>query len=47
MESEVQNSATQTLRALAKGFGAEDVTVDFSESELIAIKVESAPASKD
>jgi len=47
MESEVQNSATQTLRALAKGFGAEDVTVDFSESELIAIKVESAPASND
>ncbi len=41
MESEVQNSAKQTLEALAKGLGAEDVIVDFSESELIAVKVES------
>jgi len=47
MQSEIQNSASQTLKALAKGLGAEHVTVDFSESELIAIKVESALASKD
>ena len=39
MQSEVQNSAKQTLEALAKGFGAEAVTVDFSESELIAVEV--------
>jgi len=42
MRSEVQNSARQTIRALAKGFGAEKVVVDFRDSELIERKVENA-----
>lgn len=47
MQSEVQNSAKQTLEALAKGFGANEVVVDFSDSELVGIKVESAPSPKE
>ncbi|MHC4645086.1 MAG: DUF4230 domain-containing protein [Planctomycetota bacterium] len=43
MQSEVQSSAKQTLEALAKGFGAETVTVDFSNSQLVALNTESAP----
>jgi hypothetical protein len=42
MESDIRNSATQTLKALAKGFGVKDVTIDFSESELIEKKIELA-----
>jgi hypothetical protein len=34
LRSEVQSSARQTIEALAKGFGADRVTVDFSESDL-------------
>ena len=43
MRSEVQTSARQTLSVLAKGFGAEHVTVDFSEAELVEGAV-SSPA---
>jgi hypothetical protein len=42
MQSEVQNSARQTLEALGKAFGAKDITVDFTDSKLIQTKVESA-----
>lgn len=42
MRSEVQNSAEQTLEALAKGFGARQVTFDFKDSELIQLKVDNA-----
>lgn len=42
MRSEVQNSAKQTMEALAKAFGAESVVVDFSGSQLVQLKVESA-----
>jgi hypothetical protein len=38
MQSEVQNSAKQTLEALATAFGAESVLVDFSDSELVQTK---------
>jgi hypothetical protein len=41
MESEVQNSARETLETLAEAFGAEAVSIDFSGSELIQTKVES------
>jgi len=47
MRSEVQNSAIQTLETLARGFGAEKVTIDFTESEFIAVRVESRPASNN
>ncbi|HUT29486.1 MAG TPA: DUF4230 domain-containing protein [Sedimentisphaerales bacterium] len=42
MQSEVQNSARQTLEALGKAFGARDITVDFTDSRLVQTKVESA-----
>ena len=42
MQSEVQSSAKQTLEVLGKSFGAETVIVDFSDSELIQTKIESA-----
>jgi hypothetical protein len=42
MQSEVQASAKQTLEVLGKSFGAEAVMVDFSDSELIQTKIESA-----
>ena len=42
MQSEVQGSAKETLETLATAFGAESVTVDFSGSELVQTKVESA-----
>ena len=42
MRSEVQNSAKQTLEVLGQSFGAEVVTVDFSDSELVQTKIESA-----
>jgi hypothetical protein len=38
----VQNSAKQTLETLAKAFGAEEVVIDFSNSELIQTKIDSA-----
>jgi hypothetical protein len=41
MESGVQTSATQTLETLAKAFGAKGITIDFSDSELIQVKVDS------
>jgi hypothetical protein len=40
MRSEVQNSARNTLSALARGFGARQVTVDFSDSEIVQASVE-------
>ncbi len=40
MRSEVQSSAKQTLETLGKAFGADSVTVDFSDSELVQTKVE-------
>jgi hypothetical protein len=40
MRSEVQNSARKTLEALAKNFGAQHVTFDFTHSELIRSNVE-------
>ena len=42
MRSEVQGSAKKTLETLGKAFGAQSVTMDFSDSELIQTKVESA-----
>ena len=42
MQSEVQNSAKQTMEALAKAFGAESVVIDFSDSLLVQLEVESA-----
>lgn len=42
MQSEVQNSAKQTLEVLGKSFGAKAVMVDFSDSELVQTKIESA-----
>ena len=42
MQSEVQNSAKQTMEALAKAFGAESVVIDFSDSQLVQLEVESA-----
>jgi hypothetical protein len=42
MRSEVQNSARKTLEALAKNFGAEHVTFDFTHADLIRSKVEAA-----
>lgn len=39
MRSEVRNSAEQTLEALAKGFGARQVTFDFKDSELVQLKI--------
>jgi hypothetical protein len=41
MQSEVQNSATQTLEAIGKAFGAEKVTLDFSEAQLVQTKIDS------
>jgi hypothetical protein len=35
MRSEVQNSAAQTLETMGKAFGADSITVDFSDSGLI------------
>lgn len=40
MKSEVQNSARQTLETLGKAFGADNIALDFSKSELIQTKVE-------
>lgn len=41
MLSEVQKSATQTLEAIGKAFGAEGVTLDFSKAQLVQTKIES------
>lgn len=35
IQSEVQTSAEQTLKALAKGFGAKQIKIDFSDSKLL------------
>jgi len=35
MQSDVQKSARQTMEALARGFGARQVVVDFSQSKLV------------
>ena len=40
MQSEVQSSARETLAALARGFGAREVTIDFKDSELVQAKVD-------
>jgi len=40
MRSDVQNSARRTVEALAQGFGAGRVTIDFKDSELVQVKVE-------
>ncbi|MBN2071475.1 MAG: DUF4230 domain-containing protein [Candidatus Krumholzibacteriota bacterium] len=42
MRSEVQNSTRKTLEALARNFGAEEVTFDFTHADLIRSKVEAA-----
>ena len=39
MQSEVHKSAIQTLSLLAKGFGAEQIKVDFCEAELVQAEV--------
>lgn len=39
MQSEVQKSARQTLELLAKGFGAEGITITFSDVEPLQSKV--------
>jgi len=41
MQSEVQSSAKQTLETLGGAFGAQAVTVDFSDSQLVQTKMES------
>ncbi len=41
LRSEVQSSARQTLETITKGFGAELAGVDFSDSELVQLSVES------
>jgi len=41
MESEVQKSATQTLEAIGKAFGAKVVTLDFSGAHLVQTKIDS------
>ena len=46
MRSEVQNSARRTIEALAKGFGATTVTIDFGEAELIQIGVDDPTADE-
>lgn len=40
MRSDVQHSARQTIEALARGFGAERVSVSFRESELVQRRIE-------
>ena len=42
MRSEVQNSARKTVEALAKKFGADQVTFDFTQADLIRSKVDTA-----
>jgi hypothetical protein len=46
MRSEVQNSARKTLEALAKNFGAERATLDFTHADLVRSKVETAVLGK-
>ncbi|MFC1869172.1 DUF4230 domain-containing protein [Thermodesulfobacteriota bacterium] len=46
MQSEVQKSASQTLEVLGKSFGAKQLTVDFSDAELIQTEVNYIPAKK-
>ncbi len=46
MRSEVQNSATKTLETLGKALGAENITADFSNSELVQIKVDAKTNSQ-
>lgn len=41
LRSEVQSSARQTLETITKGFGAALAGVDFSDSELVQLSVES------
>lgn len=48
MRSEVQKSARQTLGALAQGFGADEVSFDFGESDIIEMKVDyEAPGGQE
>lgn len=49
IQSEVQTSAEQTLKALARGFGAEKILIDFTESKLLQhgkAELKSLPESK-
>jgi hypothetical protein len=46
MQSEVQKSTVQTLEVLAKSFGAKNITVDFSDAELIQTEVNYMPLRK-
>jgi hypothetical protein len=43
IQSEVQKSAIQTLEVLAKGFGADNIKVDFSDADLIQTDVKYLP----
>ena len=43
MRSDVQRSARKTLEALAKNFGADQVTFDFQHADLIRSKVDAIP----
>jgi hypothetical protein len=43
IQSEVQKSTVQTLEALAKGFGAKHIKVDFSDADLIQTDVKYLP----
>jgi len=47
IQSEVQKSAIQTLEVLAKGFGARQITVDFSDADLVQTDVDYLPTGKD
>jgi hypothetical protein len=40
IRSEVQASAKKTLEILVKGFGAQHISIDFSDAELVQVKVE-------
>ena len=39
LSSEIEKSASQTMKMLAKSFGAESVVLDFSESQLMEKEV--------
>jgi len=47
MQSEVQKSARQTLELLARGFGAEEITVMFSDAEPLPAEVNYQSQTED
>ncbi len=47
LRSEAQSSARQTLDAMARGFGAENITVEFADAQPEAQPIKQAPALSD